>query len=87
MRKAQGLSMSFIILAAIGLIVFVVVLAIFSGNIFDLDQGLGKCENNKGSCIDDSVKDCTDLGGTILDRAECTDENQFCCVGILDAGQ
>jgi hypothetical protein len=50
MRKAQGLSLTYIILAAIGLILFVVIIAIFSENSMQASSTLK--ENTKCLCSD-----------------------------------
>ncbi|MCF7861149.1 hypothetical protein K9M79_02800 [Candidatus Woesearchaeota archaeon] len=84
-KKGQGLSMTYIILAAIGLIVFVVILAIFSGGIFDMDTKMDKCPNNGGNCV--AKGSCSTNGGAVLSNIECpnsdgsaADPNQECCV-------
>lgn len=50
-KKSQGLSINMIIIAAIGLIVLVILLAIFTGriNIFNKDF-LGTCQEQGGIC-------------------------------------
>ncbi|MCF7861148.1 hypothetical protein K9M79_02795 [Candidatus Woesearchaeota archaeon] len=50
MKKAQGLSMTYIILAAIGLIAFVVIIAIFSGNSMEASSTVNA--NKKCLCSD-----------------------------------
>ena len=79
MKKAQGISMTTIIVAAICLIVLVVIIIIFTGNI-----------NTWGS----DVKSCQARGGNKCSTTECTDKqteipnicpsNQYCCIDIRD---
>jgi len=79
MKKAQGISMNVIIIAAICLIVLIVVIMIFTGNI----KGWGS-----------EVKSCAAKGGKACSATACTDKqvempnvcssNEHCCVNILD---
>jgi hypothetical protein len=79
MAKAQGISMTTLIIAAICLIVLVVLIIIFTGNL------------NKWG-ID--IKSCAARGGKSCSTQPCTPKqteipnvcptNQYCCVDILD---
>lgn len=51
-KKAQGLSMTTIIVAALALIVLVVLATIFMTRMADLRQSSESCENNGGVCVD-----------------------------------
>ena len=53
-KKAQGLSMNVIIIAAIALIVLVVMVAIFTGRMGNFARETDSCERNKGMCLDAS---------------------------------
>ncbi len=55
MKKAQGLSLNVIIIAAIALIVLVLLIVIFSGKIGQFRTGVstcsGHCERSVGDCL------------------------------------
>jgi flagellar basal body-associated protein FliL len=53
-KKAQGMSLNIIIIAAIGLLVLVILAVIFIGRIGTTTKSIDSC---KGSCID-SADDC-----------------------------
>ena len=57
-RKAQGLSMNVIIIAAIALLVLVILAVIFIGRMGTTTRGIDQC---KGSCVATSY-DCTSQG-------------------------
>ena len=80
MKKAQGLSMNMMVLAAIALIIFVIVLLIFKGGIGRADKSLNsvnQCESTKGNqCV---------VGGTCISGQEisglgCSGTTPVCCV-------
>ena len=50
-KKAQGLSVNTIIIAAIALIVLVVLIAVFTGRFGIFSKSLGSCETNGGQCL------------------------------------
>ena len=51
-KKSQGLPINIIIIAAIGLVVLVVVLAIFSGRMGILSKSIaGTCDEQGGKCL------------------------------------
>ncbi len=56
-KKAQGLSLNVIIIAAMALIVLVVVVSIFLGKAGFFGENTESCEFNGGKCID--AADCT----------------------------
>ena len=63
-KKAQGLSINTIIIAAIALVVLVVLIAIFTGRLGMFSKGLGdvgKCQNLGGTCL--NANSCTEAGG------------------------
>lgn len=82
MKKAQGLSLNTIIIAAIVLIVLVVLWAIFTGRMGGFTRGIAEAED----------KECVkDLGGAIVEPENCASPNraikttdapgtQVCCV-------
>jgi len=80
MKKAQGLPLNTIIIAALVLIVLVVLTLIFTGRINMFGKGLDYCE---GDCVQTAT--CTD--GTTLGyyKQPCKDvhgynaEDKYCC--------
>lgn len=77
-RKAQGLSMNVIIIAAIALLVLVILAVIFIGRMGTTTEGIDKC---KGSCIDE-LEDCKTLGPYFAEASGDCDTGEKCCVGV-----
>tara|TARA_Y100000310_G_C19957045_1_gene479523 strand:- start:142 stop:402 length:261 start_codon:yes stop_codon:yes gene_type:complete len=50
-KKAQGLSLNTIIIAAVALIVLVVLVMIFTGRMGGFSTGVSRCENQGGRCL------------------------------------
>jgi len=65
-RKAQGMSINTVIIAAIALIVLVVLVAIFTGRIGMFSKGIGDVTG-------DSNKKCSEVSGVERTRTECLD--------------
>lgn len=92
MKKAQGMSLNVIIIAALGLLVLVILAIIFTGKTGAFVRESDKCEVQGGHCI--AIKeDCVgqyqkvitaacDLNGD--SKFEFTNDG-FCCVSV--AGQ
>lgn len=78
-RKAQGLSLNVIIIAAIALLVLVILAIIFIGRMGTTTKGIDAC---KGQCIDEGLK-CNEKLGAYYQEAvgECP-EGQHCCIGV-----
>ena len=71
-KKGQGLSMNVIIIAAIGLVVMVVLIAIFTGRLGGFGQKLA--EEQKGhTCEDNAIEGLTGLGGEW--KTSCKDDD------------
>jgi len=80
-RKAQGLSITTIIVAVIALIVLVVLIAVFTGRFGIFSKGLGE--------IGDITKKCTEQGGSLeescaigedeITSSDSIAESQKCC--------
>ena len=51
MKKAQGLPMNVIVIAAIALLVLVVIALIFMGRIGGFSKGVAECQNQGGVCL------------------------------------
>ena len=74
-RKAQGISLNVIIIAAIALLVLVILSIIFIGRMGKTREEIDKCENNGGSCVDD----CAVLGDYARETTAYT-----CYYGLID---
>ncbi len=82
-NKAQGLSMNFIILAAIGLIVFIVILVMFGTGANEANEGITDrtsclCTNEGGKCFDTSTE-ASAAGFATTPIATCT--SYYDCLG------
>lgn len=58
-KKAQGLSINTIIIAAIALLVLVVLSVIFMGKLGKTRTEMDKCETNRGTCVFDIGTECS----------------------------
>lgn len=85
MKKAQGLSMNVIIIAAIALLVLVIisVLVLRAGG--GLNQGTS-CQNIEGSRCETSCSDIDD-GQTWINRGKiCGNDEEVCCIPLGSQG-
>ena len=63
-KKAQGLSLNVVIIAAIALIVLVVLVMIFTGRMGGFTGTIAMCSNQGGECV--TINTCTsDIGNKI----------------------
>lgn len=74
-KKAQGMSMNVIIIAAIALLVLVVLSVIFIGRMGQFGQQTGACDKQGGTCYDGSS--CP--AATAKYDLKCA-EGQTCCI-------
>jgi len=85
-KKAQGLSITFIIVAVLGLLVLIIVGVIFSGGAKKFSTGLQDCRAKQGTCTTKEKPNC-ESGQTEIFNAVCagTDnhENPKCCVTVF----
>ncbi|MBR9676957.1 hypothetical protein GOV04_02355 [Candidatus Woesearchaeota archaeon] len=82
MKKAQGLSMNVIIVAALALIVLVVVTIIFTSNVRNANRGLNACES-KGQGA--TCRPTCEPSEVSVGAADCKDRdeaNNFCCLPV-----
>jgi hypothetical protein len=86
-RKAQGMSMNVIIIAALALLVLVILAVIFIGRMGSTTRGIDAC---KGNCVSTEA-DCTNQGpyykvsNDPCYRAGTKDydtDRPVCCVGV-----
>ncbi len=75
MKKAQGMSMNVIIIAAIALIVLVILSVIFIGRMGAFGAASKDCTKLGGTCY---ASPCSAQGLSPHPSADC-DEGQFCC--------
>jgi len=89
-KKAQGISINVIIIAAIALLVLVVLSVIFMGRLGQWGARVAECENKGGRCADIG-ESCGDPGSSVEDYPtrfldwECPlvdDQEVDCCVKI-----
>ena len=80
MKKAQGLPMNVIIIAALALLVLVIVAVIFAGWSKIFSEGTRECKNQGGKCFYDpcGVGEAEDYS-TEYSAAKCG-EDQYCCL-------
>ena len=85
MKKAQGISMNVIIIAAIALLVLVVLSVIFLGRSADWGIQTADCENKGGKCAAAGVS-CGEAGSTVEEYGtpyagwKCSGEDASCCI-------
>ncbi len=78
MKKAQGISINVIIVAAIALIVLVVLVAIFTGRLGAFTRGVSSCTDKGGICeASPCTGDTTTLPGTA-----CEKDGLVCCLPL-----
>ena len=87
MKKAQSISINTIVVAAIALIVMVLIMMIFTGNMSRFKRNTDACENNGGRCIDSDTteEECPAPYGKIRGDYSCykgteVDKTKVCCV-------
>ncbi len=76
-KKAQGLSITTIVVAAIAVVVLVVLVLIFTGKMGWFRGSSGSCEVNGGSCV--AAEDCS---GKIVSGYTCSDKDKVCCFSL-----
>ncbi len=82
MKKAQGLSMNVIIIAALALIVLVILAVVFMGKMGPWVTETDSCVNNGGRCVD-LKSECTGPYEEIrTGRNYGCPEDKYCCIGV-----
>lgn len=87
MKKAQGMSVNVIIIAAIALLVLVVLSVIFLGRISVFGQGVNSCEAKQGQVCRSATTGCgSDFtavpGQKCYDASKQVDSTRVCCAPI-----
>jgi hypothetical protein len=75
-RKAQGLPMNLIVIAAIALAVMVVLIVLFWGKARSFGTSTASCTEKRGECMEISRCD-----GSIVGQMDCPDD-QICCISF-----
>lgn len=78
-RKAQGLPLSTIVIAALVLIVLVILILVFTGKIRIFGAGLEDCEAKGGKCQAMCGPMQAPLKGTDCEKKE---PKEICCISI-----
>lgn len=84
MRKAQGISINTIIIAAIALLVLVILSVVFTGRMGIWSRETARCEPNIGRCAPAGVT-CGEQGSSVEGyptrymAAKCDAEGATCC--------
>jgi len=82
MKKAQGISINVIIIAAIALLVLVVLSVIFMGRLGGFGAGVVDCENKGGNCAGSCPVTVGDVTYDLeYDDWQC-DGDDVCCVTV-----
>ena len=93
MKKAQGMSMNVIIIAALALIVLVILAVVFMNKIGGFVTETDSCENNGGRCVYNAPGGSSPCGEYEAKKSgrsyvcpgsnlESDEDNGICCVGI-----
>lgn len=77
MKKAQGISLNVIIIAAIALLVLVILSVIFMGRMGTFGTETNDCENKGGKCLDE----CDEDYPTPYSAWTCP-EDEICCIAV-----
>ncbi len=83
MRKAQGLPMNVIVIAAIALLVLVVLALIFMGRIGGFGRGVAECQNQGGICRQSACLSGENEYAPATDACQrANDETYLCCIEV-----
>jgi len=93
MKKAQGISMNVIIIAALALIVLVILAVVFMNKMAQVVTETDSCENNGGRCVYNAPSGSNPCGDYEAKKTgknymcpgsdfESNDDNGICCVGV-----
>jgi hypothetical protein len=87
--KAEAMSLNMIIMAAIGLVVMIVLIMIFTGSIGKWKKSTESCEIKKGVCVSDEqdadsqyIK-CNGYYASVLPYT-CEGEHKICCFKTIN---
>ena len=78
-KKAQGISLNAIIIAALALLVLVVLAMIFTGRIGIFTTEAKNCATMGGTCVGDT-SECVGAEQRIMSKYSCPEESPVCCL-------
>ncbi len=83
-KKAQGLSLNVIIVAAIALLVLVILSVVFMTRMRGYNASVQDCKHNGGECVPAYQCDTSTGQYTVLSHIQCPqqDQNYVCCVKL-----
>lgn len=82
-KKSQGLQINLVIVAILGLVVLVVIIAIFTGQIKIFSETLQSCESRQGTCVGSQRTSC--LSNEIsIKNVKCSEGKLPCCISVLN---
>jgi hypothetical protein len=84
-KKAQGLSITVIIVAVIALLVLIILALVFTGGLGRFGLKVADCENKQGKCAEACG---SDEAGTLdypteFPEWKCAEEDEKCCVTFV----
>lgn len=82
-KKAQGLSITVIIVAVIALLVLVILALVFTGGLGKFGLKVSDCENKGGVCADQCGVDIAEDYPTPFPEWACPEEGQVCCIKFI----
>ncbi len=86
-KKAQGISVTTIIIAAIALVVLVVLIAVFVGKIGPWSEKIEDCTEKGGTCVA-NILECKQKGAlnSVLTKTSCEkdsgEDRPICCIPV-----
>lgn len=83
-RKAQGMSISFIILIVLGLVIVGVLIFMIGGKVRQFGKSTGGCVEKKGTCMDATKCEGAIVGALDCPKKEPDLENPVCCVSYKE---
>ena len=81
MKKAQGLSLNTIIIAALVIMVLVILILVFTGRMGNFSSSSESCQAKGGRCDIDC--DDGEMEGIGVLGGDCPSEDQICCINSL----
>jgi hypothetical protein len=82
MKRAQGISINVIVVAAIALLVLVVLSVVFLGRFGNFTQQSGDCENKGGRCVVGACPTGTNPYGGWSCQNTASGASQTCCIAV-----
>ncbi|HIG96668.1 TPA: hypothetical protein HA249_07355 [Candidatus Woesearchaeota archaeon] len=81
LKKAQGISINVIVIAALALLVLVVLAMIFTGKLGGWTKAQNECSSNGGMCVGDASQ-CTGENAQVMSRYTCPNAGEVCCLTL-----